>query len=256
MEWAGKEVIEAGMRFSGSPFIPGLIPDGNRSLFLPDNAEAAPEIITLDDYVGGRKRIAEPDSVFLVLGRRYDNYLSMPPDALECAIHDMIPNELKARSMVRKMLPHSEMIHERSDKYGLNLLVFNTFGFLKGLDDYHPSSIAFFKVYDPKPSYLELEPRERRPMMSVKNAVEYSLMDFLPELLNKIGQKGYGTKIYVFITDNHTGLSTDDLFRKMLIEDPIIKALQKQYRNDPRIEFVTGKSLEKGVEILARGHYG
>jgi hypothetical protein len=195
------------------------------------------------------------DSAILVLGRGFDTCLRVPPNMLEYTIHNMIPDELKARSIVRKMIPQSKIIYDNMDKYGLNLMILNRFGFIDALDKYHPSGIAFFKLYEPKESYLSLDPIHRRPMMSLKNAVETSLVDFLPALLKKIKEKKYRTKIYIFETSDHPGLGEDDKRRKLLIEYPIIGELKKKYKGNPDVEFIEGKSLEAGVQTLARGHY-
>ncbi|MBU0535713.1 MAG: hypothetical protein KKE20_02015 [Nanoarchaeota archaeon] len=244
----------------------GIATEGN-SIILPDDRIIIPEPIMLSEEDGisdaecaydssdfGPDAI-KPDSVSLVLARRFDNYLAVPPAELQYLIPNLVPDPVQASGLVRKMIAHSSIIQEKTKEYGLNLILLNNFGFVNSLDRFHPGAIAFFKLYDPRPDYLSIPQNQRRPMMSVAKAVDTSLVQLLPGLIHTLDEYGYQTKIYIFETEPNPGMNTDDHFRMLLIESPLMKQLRKIYSKHPRVEFVTGKDLKRGVEVLAKGDY-
>ncbi|MFO8016306.1 MAG: hypothetical protein R6U32_04325 [Candidatus Woesearchaeota archaeon] len=183
-----------------------------------------------------------PGKVSMLLGRREDQYLGMPPDALYSVFPALFQDPMKARKFLR--------LYSTLYNSGIDYHVSTEFDELRtALDHFNYAAIGAMKLYQPSRWFIELPEEERVQKLLSKGAIEKSLPDVIEPMLAEC--EGKGTRLIVYGPDeNRRHMSSYDSLRAAMIENRIFNAIENRYGRHPNLILRRDKSIQSMVEFL------
>lgn len=183
-------------------------------------------------------------SVSMLLGRKQDPYLGMPPEALYEVFPVLFDDTMKAMKFLRlySYLHHSPFTYNVST------------GFNEAVNDiryFAPLAVVVFKLYDASRWFKELPPEERMKKLLQKGVVESTLIGIMEPMLLELEKEGKDAKVVIYGPNEAAKYTTTyDALRAAMIEEGIFKKLEQMFGKHPQIMLRRDRHINNAVELL------
>ncbi|MBD3313625.1 hypothetical protein GF345_04240 [Candidatus Woesearchaeota archaeon] len=188
------------------------------------------------------RRNGSEESVSMLLGRKHDPYLGMPPDAL----YDMIPVVFNDPLKAMKFLRIYALLHNSPFSYNVSTDLDDA---VKAAGFFPPKAVIAFKLYEAAEWFRQMPQEERLKMMLQKGVVAKTLPDVIEPLLEN-AEKNEAPVIVYGPRDDTRYMNSYDSLRAAMIEENIFRAVQKGYGDHPNMKLRRDKDMRKAVEML------
>lgn len=187
----------------------------------------------------------------MLLGRKSDTYLSLPPEALREVFPVLFYEILKDSGKAMKFLRTYSLLHNA----GIICDVTTSFKELQeDIKRFPPAAMGALKLFQYHDWFTGLPEEERRRMILHKDIIKQTLVDVMDPILAELEKQGKESRIIIYGPNDMARYRGYDSFRA-IVERQIFERLQKKYGKHPQIELRTDKSMNNAVEMLKRACY-
>ncbi len=199
----------------------------------------------LETMMKAAPRNGTQKSASMILCRKTDPILSMPPDALYEMLPVLFDDPLKAMKFLR--------MYTFMQDSGLRYYVSTDFNDAVETVQKFPDigAIASLKLYHPSKWFINLPQEERLRKLLQKGVIEDTLGEYIEPMLDRVKECDEKPKVVIYGPNDSIKYTNQyDSLRAAMLEERAFRTVEKMFGKHPAIELRRDKHMKNVVQLL------